>query len=168
MRLPTRKAEQLNATKVSDDNYLTPDAIERMKRTLKRLIEQDRLEAAAEVRRTGEYGDFSENAEYQAAKGKLRGINNRILLLQEKLKRAIPIQSGSTDGVIRLGSVVRLKVDDNEAVWHLVGVQEADPPRGRISYLSPIGQLLLGKREGESVETTVRDSTRTYTILRVQ
>ncbi|MBI2551646.1 GreA/GreB family elongation factor [Candidatus Uhrbacteria bacterium] len=171
MRLPIRKSEQLASTKVVDDQYLTPEAIERMKRTMKRLIDVDRGEAVAEVRRTGENGDFSENEEYQAAKWKLRGINNHILVLEDKIKRAIPIQQGSNDGKIRLGSVVRVSTGatgGKESVWHIVGAQEANPVRGKLSHLSPIGQALLGHREGEEVTVQVNGREMVFGIKEVR
>ncbi len=150
MRVPKRKGEILRSTKIQTDHYLTKEAIERLKRQLDRL-EKERPEAVAEVQRTAEMGDFSENAAYQMAKGKLRRINNKILVVQEKLKAAIVIEASGTDQV-QIGSRVTVEVDGSETTFEIVGSQESDPSNGRISYKAPLGVKLMNSRVGDVFE----------------
>ncbi|OGL66612.1 hypothetical protein A2856_01975 [Candidatus Uhrbacteria bacterium RIFCSPHIGHO2_01_FULL_63_20] len=123
----------------------------RLTSELERLEKIERAAAAAEVRRAGEMGDFSENAGYQAAKAHLRRVNARILSLQERLKTAIPIPSGASDGTVHIGSVVEVEIAGRVTTYEILGSQESDPSRGRISYLSPLGAALMGRATGEEI-----------------
>lgn len=167
MRLPTRKSEIERELMRQDDHYVTPAAIERMKKELERLIKQERGPAADEVHRLAQMGDLSENAGYQFAKQHLRRINSRITMLEEKLKHAIPIQAGSKDGKIRIGSTVTVRIGDRDMTFEIVGSQETNPSRGRISHLSPIGQALLGHRAEEIVIAKINGREITYVIISV-
>lgn len=153
MRVPKRKSEtQREALQGEPDRFLTPQAISRLKDELERLIKDERGKAAAEVRRAGEMGDFSENAGYQAAKAHLRRVNGRILSLQERLKHAIPIESGTDDGRVRIGTTVDVEMNGKASTYEILGSQESNPSRGRISYLSPLGAALMGHVAGDEVE----------------
>lgn len=149
MQVPHRKAEERRAN-APEDPYLTPEAIRRMQDDLDRLMNRVRPGAIEEVTRLAAMGDFSENAAYQLAKGRLRGLNDRILVLQGRLKRAIPIAAGAS-GTVTIGSTVTLETNGAERVYEIVGSQEADPSAGRISRTSPLGAALLGKRVGDAV-----------------
>ncbi|PJA46156.1 transcription elongation factor GreA [Candidatus Uhrbacteria bacterium CG_4_9_14_3_um_filter_50_9] len=152
MRVPKRKGEEdRRALQPPQDHHLTRDKIAHLKKELEDLEQHERPEAIKEVQRTGEMGDFSENAAYQMAKGRLRRINARILSITERLKYAIPIEEGSPDGVIQIGSRVTVEIDGTERIYHIVGAQEVDVSKGRISYTSPLGKTLVGHRAGESV-----------------
>jgi transcription elongation factor GreB len=98
-------------------------------------------------------GDLSENAAYSYAKFELRRINNRITSLEQRLATAIPIdQSESVDGRVRIGSSVTVESSNGRtSVLEVVGAQETNPLRGRISYLSPIGKSLIGHEAGDRV-----------------
>ena len=168
MRLPTRKKELERQQTEEFDVYVTKEKLERMKRDVRRLETKERGEAAAEVVRTGEMGDFSENAGYQWAKANLRRINGRILTLTEKINRAIVIDQTSSDGVIRVGSTVTVRVNDRKSTYQILGSQETNPSLGRISHNSPIGLALLGHRTGDRV-TIIRDgATIAYDVIAVR
>jgi transcription elongation GreA/GreB family factor len=166
MRLPIRKSEILQSTKKISDNYLTATAVEKMKKELLDLEKNRRPAAAAEVRRLAELGDFSENAAYQIAKGKLRGINSRVTVLQDKIKNAIIIKP-RTDGRVAIGSIVTMEFAGQEKIFEILGSQESDPTRGRISYLSPLGAALMGARVGEVVKVVGKSAGVEYKILKV-
>lgn len=152
MRIPTRKGELDRAALAEpEDRHLTSAAIERFKQEVIDLEKRQRPEAVAEVRRLAEMGDFSENFGYQNAKALLRRINGRIESLKERIKMAIPIQSGSADGTIRLGSTVTVFVNAKPMTFELVGSLETNPSRGRISHNSPLGLALLGHKADEEV-----------------
>jgi len=163
-----RKAEEERLRGQEPDNYLTPAAIKRMKRQLDDLVKVQRPKAADEVKRTAEYGDFSENAAYQEAKHRLRRINSRALVLDERLKRAIPIEQGSIDGKIGIGSEVTVLVDETQKGLHIVGSQETNPMQGLISHLSPIGKALLGHVANDTVIVTTDDRDVEYRIIEVK
>ena len=93
MRVPTRRGEKLRP-QVELDRYVTPEKLQRLKDELDRLLHHERKEAIAEVQRGAEMGDFSENVGYQIAKANLRKLNARIMNLEERIKVAIPIESG--------------------------------------------------------------------------
>ena len=169
MRLPTRKKELERQQTEEPDLHFTPEKIESMKRELVRLTETERGIAAAEVVRTGEMGDFSENAGYQWAKQNLRRINGRILSLTEKIAHAIPIihEVGSTR--VRIGSIVTVKLEPGSATYtyEILGSQESNPLKGKISHHSPIGKALLGAVVGDVVDVQVSDRTTQYTVISI-
>ena len=151
MRVPTRKSETLARSKKISDAFLTPAAIQRMKDEIVRLEKEERPPAAEELRRTAAMGDLSENAAYSYAKGELRRINNRIESLKQRVANAIPIPDAPRDGRVSIGSTVDLVFGGKRVTFEIVGAQEANPMRGRISYLSPIGSSLIGKSAGDEV-----------------
>lgn len=126
-----------------------------MERTVERL--KASLPAMrTEVARTQEMGDLSENAAYQEAKHHLRRTASRIAGLEERLMSAIPIEAGTNDGQVRIGSNVTVSDGAVERTYQILGSQETDPMKGRISYLSPLGAALMGKREGDEAEANGR------------
>jgi transcription elongation GreA/GreB family factor len=165
MQLPKRKAEILREQTRTTDNYLTPAAITRAQEDLERLTKVERPAAVAEVRRTQEMGDLSENAAYQEAKYRLRRINGRILNLTEQLKTAIPIQAGSADGIVRIGSKVTFELDGKDLAYEILGTRESNPARGRISYVSPLGAALLGQRAGDHGEVKLGERVVHFRII---
>lgn len=150
MRLPTRKKElEKYALQSSGPVYLTDIGAKKLDQKIEQL-QKEVPELRAELTRTREMGDLSENAAYQIAKHKLRRTQNAILGLQEKKKRVVVIAPDSTDAV-QLGSHVTYVFDAQEMHIHLVGPDEVSIQNGRISYLSPIGQLLIGKKVNDTV-----------------
>lgn len=168
MRLPTRKAEKERELLAKDDNYLTPEAIARMSQELVDLEKRQRPEAADEVFRTGQMGDLSENAAYQFAKQNLRRINSRILSITEKLKHAVPIARGSSDGKIRIGSTVVVEAGGRQFTFEILGSNETNPARGRISHNSPLGQALLGHKVNDDVALTLPQGEARYRVIEVK
>jgi transcription elongation factor GreA len=120
-------------------------------------LEYVRPAAIEEVKRLALMGDFSENAAYQIAKGRLRGINRRLLEIENMLKRSIIIRSATTNGKIRIGSKVRVLINGKEREYSILGSSETDPLHGIISHNSPIGQSLIGKVAGDSFSYQAKD-----------
>ncbi len=167
MRLPTRKSEKDREASSQEDSHLTQEAFDRMTRELARL-QKDRIPAAEEVARLAAMGDLSENAAYQYAKQHLRSMLNRITRLELLLARAIIIpEHASPDGVIRLGSIVRVRAGEKEYTWKIVGEREVRPGSGQISHHSPVGNALLGYKVGDEVSVKLLDRTVTYRVLAV-
>ncbi len=170
MQVPKRKAEERRQFgHPSEDAYLTPEAVRRLEEELARLERQDRPKAAEEVARTREMGDLSENAAYSDAKARLQRLNTRILSIKERLKRAVVIRpEEDPSGRILVGSTVTLDSGGARRTYRIVGSQEANPALGRISRLSPLGSLLLGRKAGETVTLKVDAKETTYAIVEVK
>ena len=149
MQIPKRKSEEERRLSAKHETlYLTATGIQNLKDELKSL-EKALPHAISETQRTGQFGDFSENAAYQIAKGKLRYINNEILVINDKLKRAKLIEEGNSSGIIKIGSTVIFKLGGKEKKYQIVGPAESDPEHGRISHISPLGSALIGHRAGD-------------------
>lgn len=168
MQLPKRVSQQMRDEDTSDDIvYLTPAGVEKLKRELERIEAVDLPAALEQMRFALSLGDFSENAEYQEAKPKLARLNARVLVIKDRLKRAI-IVSGGDDDRVQMGSRVTVHVNGKERQYQLVGPQEANPSMGRLSYLSPVGAALLNKRVGETVTIESESGPIEYRILKVE
>lgn len=112
-----------------------------------------KLAAAIErVARARDFGDLSENAEYHAGKEELAFIEGRIEELTGIISRAQVVSGKAQDGSIDIGCRVTVEVDGSDHTYEIVGEWEADPLKKKISHTSPLGQALVGKRKGESVE----------------
>jgi transcription elongation factor GreB len=135
---------------MTEPNYMTPAGHAKLLAELDQLVRAERPKVVREVQEAAAQGDRSENAEYIYGKRRLREIDSRLRFLSERLKRAevVDPKTQSGDKVI-FGAVVQVE-DDNgvQKVWQLVGEDESEPSDGKISWRSPIGRLLLGKRVG--------------------
>lgn len=152
MQVPKRKAEEHRKYHGPEDDFLSPQTIARLRAELVRLEADDRPKAVTDLSHAREMGDLSENAAYSEAKGRLIRIDNRRLTIKEKLKRAVVIEGGAAaDGSARLGSTVTVEVKGQRRTYQLVGAQETDPTKGRISLHSPLGSILMRKKPGETV-----------------
>ncbi|PIQ67398.1 transcription elongation factor GreA [Candidatus Uhrbacteria bacterium CG_4_10_14_0_2_um_filter_41_7] len=169
MQIPKRKSEEDRRNLAGPvDNYVTRARLEGWKKELIRLKTVDHRPAAEEVARTQAMGDLSENAGYQDAKWRLRKINARILSLNEMIKNAVVIETGTNpDGSIKVGSTVILEQNGQENTFIILGTSESNPLQGRISYSSPLGSLLLNKHAGDTVQVKTLNAEINYKILRV-
>ena len=136
------------------DVILTPDGLRRLQEEIEFLSTTKREEVADRIREAREFGDISENSEYDDAKNEQAMLEHRISTLQEKLRRArvIKITDLSTDKVT-LGSKVTLKdLDFDELLTYtVVGSAEANPSLALLSNESPMAQSILGHKVGEIV-----------------
>jgi transcription elongation GreA/GreB family factor len=170
MQLPFRPKEKMKKLLEPDEpTYLTAEGIDKLARRLKQIEECDLPQAIIDVRQTGEFGDFSENAEYQEAKARMRRLRDQATGIREKLKTAIVIEHGAGGaGGVQLGSVVVLETSDGQQKkFEIVGPQETDPLRGRLSFKSPLGAKLLNRTVGESVSVRGAAGEVVYTILEI-
>ena len=167
MQLPKRRSQSLRIDEENmDGDFVTAEGLERMKKTLRDLEDTQRPRAVEDVSTSVIKGDLSENAEYQEARSRLSRIQSRVFSLQERIKRAIVIeQTPGQQGNIQLGSTVMVRVHKQEREYQIVGPQESNPSRGKISHVSPLGSALLGHRVGEIV--MIGENQLRYEILRV-
>lgn len=166
MQTPIRKPGKY--THLKADPYITPEKQENLKRELERLTKNVRPGLAAEVHRLALMGDFSENAAYQIAKGRLRGINQRILDIEDHLKRALVIAPQENIEKVSLGHHVTVEVNGKEKTYLILGSSETDPATGIISYNSPLGAALMGRRTNEEARVKLNDREVKYIIKKIE
>jgi len=155
--------------------FVTADGLKQMEEELKFLQETRRAEIAAKLKRSLEFGDLSENAEYQEAKEEQALVEARIAELEEQLKHVELIEEKGEriqlHDVIQIGSTVTLQnitEHDDPETYTIVGSMEADPLNGRISNESPIGSAILDKKKGDVVKVKVPAGVFEYKILQVK
>lgn len=167
MRVPIRKSEE-KRLKINPDYQLTPEKYQELAKKLKYLKEISHPREAAEVRRLAEMGDFSENAGYQLAKSRLRGINQRIIDLKNLLSRAEIIEPDKNISTIKIGHVITLESKNGQKKYRLLGSTETDPKSGIISHSSPLGSSLLGKKVGDEIKISLGDRHIEYRIIKIE
>jgi transcription elongation GreA/GreB family factor len=122
--------------------------------------------AIKEVSRLAEMGDFSENAAYQMAKGRLRGINQEIIELHDYLNQVVIIEP-PRDNRVGLGSRVEVEMDGENKSFLILGSKETNPSKGIISHNSPLGAALLGRQAGEEVNLKLANRWLKIRIIKV-
>ncbi len=147
--------------------YLTREGLEKLKQELKELKTVKRKEIAARIQDAKELGDLSENAEYAEAKDQQAFTEGRIVELENTIKNAQVISEQSTDGVVHIGSTIKLSSEAGEKQYTIVGSNEAKPQAGLISNESPLGQAFIGHKSGDTIEIKVPKGTVKYKILSV-
>jgi transcription elongation factor GreA len=150
---------------------LTPEGHEKLKEEINTLSTVRRREVADRIRVAREFGDISENAEYDDAKNEQAMLEHKIATLEERLANARVIRSGEVDlSVVSIGAKVRLKdVGANQTVeYTIVGSAEADPSEQKLSNESPVGKAIIGKKKGETVEVSAPRGALKYKILDIK
>ncbi len=150
---------------------LTPEGYEKLKDEIEYLSTAKRRDVAERIRIAREFGDISENAEYDDAKNEQMLLEHRIATLEDRLKAARVIEAGEiTSDVVSVGAKVRLKdMDAGETVeYHIVGSAEANPAEKKLSNESPVGRAIIGKKKGEVVEVTAPRGSLKYKILDIK
>lgn len=145
--------------------HLTQVGVDELKSELNELVAL-RSDIADRIKTAREFGDLSENMEYSAARQDQERNEARIAEIEHILANVQIITAPKTDGKVVLGSKVLLKSQKSNKTkeFQVVGTVEADPLNGKISDESPIGQALMGKKEGEEVEIKTPAETTTYII----
>lgn len=141
---------------------LTKEGVEELTKELEQLI-AERGPVAEKIKTAREFGDLSENAEYQSARQDQERLETRIAEVEHILNNVEIIAKPKGDNKVQLGSTVTLK-NGTTKTFQVVGTVEADPLSGKISDESPIGQALLGKKLGDEVEIKTPAETATYKI----
>jgi len=150
---------------------ITPQGYKRLLEEMEDLQKRQRPAIIKEIEEARAKGDLSENAEYHAAKEKHALIENRIAELSEKINNAqiVDPQSVPKDRVNFGCTVVLYDIDNDEEIeYMIVGEDESDPAKGKISVNSPIAKALLGKEEGDEVEVKVPAGVRRFEIEEIR
>jgi len=145
---------------------MTRAGYERLREELERLKKVDRPAISRAIGEARAHGDLSENAEYHAAREKQAFTEARIKELEVKVATAEVLDPPTSGDRVIFGSTVRLEDEDGkEARYQIVGSDETDPGRGRISIMAPLARTLIGKRVGDSVEAQLPGGKKRFEIL---
>jgi transcription elongation factor GreA len=149
---------------------LTEEGLKQLQEEVDFLSTVKRDEVAERIREARDFGDISENSEYDDAKNEQAMLEHRISVLQEKLRRARVIKESDIDtDKVSIGSTVTLKDKERGEVrvYTLVGSAEADPSKAKLSNESPVGQAIIGKRVGDVVTVPVPVGSLSYEVIAI-
>ena len=154
---------------MAEEVLLTKEGKEELEKRLDYLKKEKRAEITERIKTAREFGDLSENAEYDAAKNEQAMLEGEILEIENKLKYAVIIKDGAKKGTVSLGSKVDFVDEDlgETFSYEIVGTTEADVEQGRISNESPIGNALLGRKAGDKIKVQVPSGITSITIKKV-
>ncbi len=150
---------------------LTPEGYTKFKDEIEYLSTAKRREVAERIKHAREFGDITENSEYDDAKNEQAMLEHRIALLEERLVNARVIEVGEIKSdVVGIGSLVRLKdVDANETIeYTIVGSAEANPSAAKLSNESPVGKAIIGHKKGEVVEVAAPRGSLKFKIMDIK
>lgn len=149
---------------------LTSEGLAKIERELEHLKTVRRREVAARIKQALEFGDISENSEYDDAKNEQAFVEGRILQYEKMLRNARVIDGeAGAEGVVALGSRIMLKDLESGDTFEctIVGSAEADPAEAKISNESPVGRAVLGRKSGEVVEVSAPVGLIKYQIMEI-
>jgi len=151
-------------------NYVTPAGFARLKAELRQLVEVERPEVVRTVSWAASNGDRSENGDYLYGKKRLREIDRRVRFLIKRLEAAEVVDNAGRDGdQVFFGATVRVRAQGGDArSLTIVGADEVDPARGRISWVAPVARALLKARTGDEVTLHTPAGRERLEILDVQ
>jgi transcription elongation factor GreA len=150
---------------------VTPEGFEKLQEELNYLTEVRRREIADRIRTAREFGDISENSEYDDAKNEQYLLERRISELQRRVRNAKVVDNAGKDtDSVDLGTMVTLRAvaDAKERTFQIVGANESDPQSGKLSHASPVGRAVLNRRVGEKVTVSTPRGSTEYEIVNVE
>ena len=150
---------------------LTEAGLKKLEDKLENLKSVRRIEVAERIKQAIDFGDISENSEYEDAKNEQAFIEGEILTLEKMLRNSQIIEDDkSNKGIVALGNTVVIKdLEFNEdQVYTIVGSAEADPKDLKISNESPVGQAIIGKKIGDTIEVHVPAGVLQYQIVEIR
>ena len=136
------------------DVLLTPEGLDKLKAEIQHLSTDKRREVAERIKEAREFGDISENSEYDDAKNEQAMLEARIASLEDKLRAATVIDASELDNdVVRVGSIVNVKDESSGKAlkYTIVGSTEANPAENKLSNESPVGKALVGHKKNDTV-----------------
>lgn len=140
---------------MADGNFiLTQEGKDNLEKELHYLETEKRAEIGERIKVAREFGDISENSEYDDAKNEQGMMEARIAEISRILSEATVVNTPKRSSRVNIGSVVTVTMGGRERVFTIVGGAESDAAAGKISNESPVGAALLGRKKGDVVETT--------------
>lgn len=153
---------------VDQQTVLTREGHEQTLRELNELRNVKRKEVAARIQEAKELGDLSENAEYVEAKNEQSFIEGRIVELENLMKTATIIDSPTDVTTVHVGSTITVRGPSGERTLTIVGSNEANPSKGKISNESPVGKAFMSKRVGDRVTVEAPAGASRYELIAIQ
>ena len=150
---------------------LTADGFKKLQAEIEELSTIGRREVAERIRIAREFGDITENAEYDSAKNDQAHLEARIAVLEERLANArVVTKKEILKDAVSVGSHVRLRdMQANKTFeYHIVGSAEANPAESKLSNESPVGKAIIGKKKGEVVEVAAPRGALKYKIMEIK
>ncbi|MDI3269092.1 MAG: transcription elongation factor GreA [Bacillota bacterium] len=150
---------------------LTQEGLRKLEEELEYLKTVRRREVAERIKIARDFGDISENSEYEEAKNEQAFVEGRIAALEKALRNArVVAEEEVNPEQVNVGTTVVLRdvQTGEEFRYNIVGSHEADPSRQRISYQSPVGKAIFGRRAGETVDVRLPDGVVQYEIVKVE
>ncbi|MFA6307691.1 MAG: transcription elongation factor GreA [Patescibacteria group bacterium] len=151
-----------------DNKVLTKEGLAKLKEELEYLKTEKRPQISDRIKSAKELGDLSENAEYQEAKEDQSFIEGRILELEHLIKTSAVVETVKNNGIVQVGSQVKINRDGQNMNFTIVGSTEADPVQGKISLESPFGVALMGKAVNDEIEIDLPNGKIKCKILEIQ
>ncbi len=155
---------------MSEEIILTQEGYDKIAAEYEELKSVKRGEVAARIKEAISYGDISENAEYDAAKNEQAELEERILYLENMLRKAKIVQDEDVKGdTVGIGLTVEVKDQDTgeTETYSIVGATESDPFEGKITTESAVGKALVGHKKGDVVQVEIPDGVITYKIVKI-
>jgi transcription elongation factor GreA len=150
---------------------LTAEGHNKLKEEIEYLSTVKRREVAERIKQAREFGDITENSEYDDAKNEQAMLEHRIATLEERLTSArVVTKKEIPTGVVAVGTKVRLRdIDANETIeYHIVGSAEANPAEHKLSNESPVGKAIMGHKKGETVEVAAPRGSLKFKIMEIK
>ncbi len=146
--------------------FLTKEGLEKLQKEYENLTNVRRREVTVRIAKAREYGDLSENSEYDTAREEQSFIEGRIMELEEIFRNSKVLDQKENNDAVQIGSRVKVDVNGEEDEFIIVSSVEANPMQGKISNESPVGKALLGGKVGDivTVASTIKS---TYKILEI-
>lgn len=148
---------------------LTSEGYKKLEQELAYLKGPKKMEVAEKIKAARDFGDLSENSEYDEARNEQALLESRIIELDSMIRTAKVVDSISTKSI---GVGVSVTLYDyefkEEIIYHIVGITEVDPMQNKISTDSPVGKALVGNKKGDEIEVVVPDGVSRYKVLDIK
>jgi transcription elongation factor GreA len=154
-----------------NQELVTPEGLEKLQLELDHLTDVRRKEIANRIRQAREFGDISENSEYDDAKAEQGLLERRISEIQRRVRNAKVVDPSQVDtSSVDVGTRVTLRVVEGgqERTFQIVGANESDPGSGKLSHASPVGRAVLKRKVGEKVMVATPRGSTEYEIINVE
>lgn len=152
-----------------EKHFISKEKLEQLQQELEQLKTVRRKEIAEELEHARALGDISENAEYQEARDEQAKVEDRVAQIEYIIKHATIVAPHHSD-TVEVGTTVVVKKDGDSTTrtFTIVGPEEADTASGRISYQSPLGQAIIGKKKGDSFVFSTPAGEVKYSVVSVE